>query len=51
MFTFRSARRKPGWLSIQMGEGQVTLVHVLRRPGVRPGPDSQGGRSRRLRIF
>ena len=36
MFTFRSARRKPGWLSILMQDGQVTLVHVLRRPGVRP---------------
>jgi MSHA biogenesis protein MshI len=38
MFSFLSARRKPGWLAVLPQSGEITLVHVVRasaRPEVR----------------
>ena len=36
MFSFLTARRKPGWLAIVPHGDGVTLAHVVRRRDVKP---------------
>jgi len=36
MFPFVRSQSKPGWLSILVQDGRLTLVHAVRNPGARP---------------
>ena len=36
MFSFPTARRKPGWLALIPQGGEITLAHVVRRRDLRP---------------